>query len=159
MSSIEPVRYEDLPGMLFAGVRRQYSGETNHLIPEQWATFMPMIPQVPGRADGFMYGLIAGGDETGNLDYMVGLRVTNLDTVPCTFDRMILKPQHYAVFEVPEEPHALPKTWMAVFQDWLPNSGRENAGTAEFERYSEDFDPTQGKGAIEIWMAINKVGL
>ncbi len=156
MTSIRPVRYEDLPGMTFAGLRRQYTAQTNHLIPQLWGEFLPTVDAVPGRADAFMYGLIAGGDESGNLDYMVGVRVEDLDTVPRSYDRMILQPQHYAVFEVPPGPQALPKTWIAIFQDWLPNSGRENAGAAEFERYSADFDPESGTGSIEIWMAIKK---
>lgn len=151
---IELDRFEDGRTMLFVGLRRQYTAATNHLIPEQWQTFLPFIEQVKNRIGEYTYGVIGGSDMAGNVDYLSGVEVTDFESAPSDLSRMKLSPQRYAVFIHPNSINTLKQSWMSILSEWIPASPYDVVETAEFERYSADFDAAAGTGRIEIWIPI-----
>lgn len=151
---IELERYEDDQTMQFVGLRRQYTGATNHLIPEQWQTFLPQISKVKNRIGDYTYGVIGGSDMAGNVDYMTAVEVTDFEAAPPDLSRMKLTPQRYAVFVHSKNISTLKQSWMSIFSEWIPASPYQVVETAEFERYRPDYDYTAGTGLIEIWIPV-----
>jgi predicted transcriptional regulator YdeE len=145
---LEPIRYEDGPPMLLAGLRRHHSfAEAVEGIAAQWDAFRALGP-VPGQKDGPLYGVICGGDEQARtLEYMCAAEVDAFDPAATHLGRMRVPPQHYAVFEHRGPASGLQATWQAIWNDWLPRSGRVPVHGPEFELY-------RGSDVIEVWSPI-----
>ena len=60
----------------------------------------------------------------------------------------------YAVFTHEGSLDHIGETMNYIFGEWLEASGRELAGTPDFERYDERFNPEIGTGEMEIWVPI-----
>jgi AraC family transcriptional regulator len=43
---------------------------------------------------------------------------------------------------------------MAIYNEWLPRSGRQAAEAPLLERYDERFDASTGSGGFEIWIPL-----
>jgi AraC family transcriptional regulator len=153
MTPIEPVRYEDGPPMLLAGLRRHFAfDEVADGIPALWRELHALGP-VPNRTGGAAFGVICSGDpETRRMEYMAAVEVSAFDPDAPQAGRMRVPPQHYAVFE-----HVfgtLRETWDAIYGDWLPRSGRTPVHGPDFERYADDADPAAATGGVEIWFPV-----
>ena len=147
-------RFEKLGAKCFAGIRRQYTSETAFRMSEQWAGFMQILQDIPGRMGKDAYGLIGGSDALGNVDYLTGIEVADFDEVPEGLGRMRISPQTYAVFVYPGHVSDINDFWMAIYRDWMPHCGLEMVQQPEFERYSPAFNPVSGKGGMEIWVPV-----
>ena len=60
-----------------------------------------------------------------------------------TWARLRIAPQHYAVFTHRGHNSGIRGTCNAIWNKWLPQSGRE-VDAPDFERYDERFDPHTG---------------
>ncbi|MGV6395160.1 GyrI-like domain-containing protein [Pseudomonas caspiana] len=47
--------------------------------------------------------------------------------------------------------------FFTIFNQWLPDSGCALADAPEFEQYSSDFEPAQGKGRVDVWIPLVRV--
>jgi AraC family transcriptional regulator len=74
--------------------------------------------------------------------------------VPKEFASLRVTEQRYAVFTHTEHVSTVKATFMAIFNNWLPNSGFRSADAAVFERYDERFDARTGMGGFEIWVPV-----
>lgn len=147
-------RFESFGRLLLAGLSRRCEPATRHEIPLLWQRFGPLIGTVPGQVDQVTYGVCYNGDGKGNFDYLAGVEVAGFDALPETMTRLTLEPQCYAVFTHDGALSGLPATVGAIWQQWLPQSGRRTAMAPDFERYGERFDPKTGSGIVEIWLPI-----
>ena len=153
---IEPARFVDDPGMLFVGIRREqsYHGAV-HGIPQQWREFQAQIATISGRVGSDSYGVMCANFETRQaFEYMTAVRVESFDAAMSQLGRMRVKPQRYAVFVHPGHVSEIHRTWMAIWNEWIPRSGLRAVDAPEFEVYSREFDPAVGRGGIEIWCAV-----
>jgi predicted transcriptional regulator YdeE len=143
--------------MLLGGLRRHhpYSASSAE-IARQWAEF-EALGRIPGQLGGTTYGVICGHDADG-FEYMCGVEVESLASLPAGLGRMRVLAQRYAVFVHRGPVLEIRGTWQRILDAWLPVSGYESAQRPDFEIYAADFDPSAGRGAVEIWIAIMPAG-
>jgi len=155
MPTIEPVRFDDGEAMLVAGVRGHHQFDTVATsIPNQWSTLMDISAQLPGTDD-TTYGVICGADPVaGVLEYLCGYRVAAFDGLAEDVGRVRIPEARYAVFEHRGSVATIGATWQAIFNDWLPTSGKAAASSPDYEVYGKHFDSETGSGVIEIWLPV-----
>jgi AraC family transcriptional regulator len=153
---VEEPRRERGGELLIAGLRDRYSNETIAGIPMQWQRFGPYIGAIARRTGGVGYGVCCDFDAAGHFDYVCGVAVSGLAELPAELTNIRIPAQNYLVFRHCGHVSAIPATWRAIMEQWLPASGRRMADTPNFERYSEDFDADKGVGDVEIWIPIQE---
>lgn len=138
--------------MLIAGLRKRYDCDDMKGIPGQWQRFGPRIGKIKGRIGRETFGVISssGGN---TIDYLTGIRVTDVSELPPDFDHIELPPRRYAVFSHDGHVSAI---WQTIHDIWnlLPQSAHEAAAASFLERYGAGFDPRTGLGDIEVWIPI-----
>lgn len=141
--------------MLLAGLRRvhTYSGSAES-IPAQWQALQE-LGAIPGQQGTTAYGAMAAfWPEKQEFEYLSGVEVDTFDGLGPEYGRMRVPAAHYALFTHEGHVSTLRATWEAIWGDWAPRSGYENANTPDLEVYDERFDPRTGSGIIEIWIPI-----
>lgn len=150
-------RFEDGRAFVVAGLGGRYSPATNQEIPALWQEFAPRwFGKVPGQVGQKSYGICYNFDDQGNLDYVAAVEVGSPGDAPAELKQVSIPGGRYAVFPHTEHVSAIGKTWMEIFQKWLPNSGRQLANSPSFELYSESFDPDVAIGGVEIWIPLQE---
>jgi AraC family transcriptional regulator len=153
-TTLRPPRMENGRALLIAGLGDHFNFESLGGIPGLWQRFRDHIGDVPGQIGNVAYGVCYNTDEAGNFDYIAGVEVADFTALPGDFARLRLTEQLYAVFTHDQHVSATRGTFMAIFNDWLPNSGYRSADAAPFERYDERFDGRTGNGGFEIWIPV-----
>ncbi len=147
-------RFESAPGFVVAGLTGRYSPTNNHEIPQLWQRFSPhQFGKIPGQVGEKTYGVCYNFDDQGNFDYAAAVEVDSAAGVPTELTQISIPPGKYAVFAHNGHISAISKTWMDIYQNWLPKSGRKPAKAPSFEVYSEDFDMDR-PGGVEIWIPL-----
>lgn len=141
--------------MLLAGLRRVHSfAGAREGMPAQWEDFQ-RVGMPPGRVGTASYGAICSADPQAQvMEYMTAVEVAGFEGLGPEYGRMRIVPQTYAVFLHRGHVSTVGDTWEAIWNDWLPGSGRQTAPAPDFELYDERFDPRTGSGEIEIWVPI-----
>lgn len=147
-------RFETRPGFIIAGMGDRFTFETNEGIVGLWQAFVPYIGRVPDQVDGHTYGLCCNPGEDGSFEYIAGAQVAQVGNLPASFRHFKLAEHRYAVFRHQGHVSTLHQTFFTLFNQWLPESDYELADAPEFEQYSPDFDPSQGKGYVEVWIPL-----
>ena len=155
-TSLEPPRFEDRPAFHVAGLARHYTFETNHSIPALWQEFAPHIGHIDSQIGDTSYGVCYGGDGQGNFDYMAGVEVSRPGDVASPLTVIEVPAAHYAVFTHRGHISGIRKTVGAIWQEWLPNSGRTYGESPDFELYDQRFDPTSDESEMEVWIPVLK---
>lgn len=148
-TTLRPPRIETGRPLLIAGLGGHFSFDALGGLPALWQRFGPYL--VPGQVT---YGVCYNTDEAGNFDYIAGVEFSDLDAVPKDFAKLRLSEQLYAIFTHTAHISTLRGTFMAIFNDWLPNSGYKSADAPPFERYDGRFDARTGSGGFEVWIPI-----
>ncbi|MES1156823.1 MAG: GyrI-like domain-containing protein [Alphaproteobacteria bacterium] len=156
MAKIDPLRIDVMPTRSFVGLMQTYGAEAPAKIPELWRRFAPHIGSIPGQAGHVAYGIIAHmRHQPFSFDYMAGVEVVSGSAPPPELQALNLPGTTYAVFAHEGHVTALKNTIDAIFNDWLPRSGRETAVEPHLlERYGDGFNPQTGEGDIEVWVAL-----
>ncbi len=154
VGNLEPPRFENGRPLLIAGLSGQYTTNTVDGIPAQWQRFSPHIGRIPGQVARTAYGVVFGSDGAGGFEYLSGVEVADFSGTPAALSRIRIPSQRYAVFSHREHVSRIRNTMHAIWNMWLPASGRDFAEAPFFERYGEAFDPQTGMGDIEIWIPI-----
>ena len=148
-------RFVDGKTMLIAGLGGRYGNENRAQIPILWQKFGPQyFGRVPGQVGMKSYGVCSNMDGRGNLDYLAGVEVSKLDGLPAEFLHVAIAPGRYAVFPHVDHISAIGRTWMDIYDKWLPTSGKSLAAAPAFECYAESFSPEKPIGNVEIWIPI-----
>jgi AraC family transcriptional regulator len=151
---LDPPRLENLGALLVAGLSARYTHETSAGIPAQWQKFTGYIGQVPGQVGRSAYGVCYNGDDTGSIDYLCGVEVSDFSMLPDELSRLRIAPQRYAVFNHDDHVSTIRRTWNTIWNRWLPASGFTAVDAPSFELYGERFDPATGMGGFEIWLPV-----
>ncbi|ACD21443.1 AraC family transcriptional regulator [Paraburkholderia phytofirmans] len=154
LTHLEPPRFEDGKALLVAGLSERYTSETCAAIPSQWQRFGDYFGKVPGQVGNVAYGVCYNADDSGNIDYLCGVEVSDFSALPAELSRLRISPQRYAVFSHREHVSTIRRTWNTIWNQWLPTSGHIPADAPNFERYDEKFDPVSGMGGLEIWLPL-----
>ena len=148
-------RFETGRSMRIAGLGGHFGDHNRAQIPALWQRFGPQyFGRVPGQVDRKCYGVCSNMDAAGNVDYLAGVEVASFAGLPAEMTQLTIAPQRYAVFAHGGHVSELSRTWMDIFDTWLPQSGSEVAAAPSFECYSEAFDPEVAIGNVEIWIPI-----
>jgi AraC family transcriptional regulator len=100
------------------------------------------------------YGVICQTGDAGLFDYICGVEVSELESIPAGLAGLRIPERRYAVFSHRDHVSRIRGAFHTIFNKWLPNSGYELAAAPVFERYLETFDPHTGIGGIEIWVPV-----
>jgi AraC family transcriptional regulator len=148
------LRFEHGRDMIIAGLNMSYNSETRVNIPAQWQRFVPHIGKVPGQIGAISYGVCWNYRPATGFDYLSGVEVRDITTLPAEFAHVQLPARQYAVFTHREHVSSIGKTIDTIRNQWVPQSGLKMADAPCFERYTEEFNPQTGTGGMEIWISI-----
>lgn len=147
-------RMEQLGDLNLVGISRHYPFEKVAEIPDQWQSFVPLIPQITCDSDPVTYGAIYnGGDDS--FDYLSCVELPAGKEPPRTMVSLRVPPQSYLVFWHPGHVATLRETCDAIWTDWLPAFGKAVVEAPWFERYGDEFNPVTGAGGLEIWIPVS----
>lgn len=152
-ASINPPRIVRGDGLLIFGLSQRYQ-RSNAGIPSQWDRFLPHLGHIPHQAGDETYGVICNTDESGSIDYICGVRVSEFPSHPTEFARLRIPPQTYAVFDHHEHISTVSARWQAVWNHALADAGLRASDGPAFERYGKSFDARTGLGGLELWVPI-----
>ncbi len=152
---VEPDRFETGSAMKFAGISRAYTFPNLFGIPAQWMEFGQHYGKVPNQVGKETFG-VSHNMRTEGFDYLSGVQVSSFDGMPGSFATLSIEAQYCAVFKHQGHVSALPMIHQAIWQQWLPQSGKEPAYKPIVEVVKEDFNPMLGMGTIEIWVPIKE---
>ncbi|MBL8021679.1 MAG: AraC family transcriptional regulator [Leptospirales bacterium] len=147
-------RFEKPGQRLFAGLQRTYDCNEPNGLPDQWQEFGPFIGQIKNQKDPVAYGICHNFDEEGNFDYLTAVEISEKSDLPKGFVTLLIPAQEYVVFRHEGHVADIRSTISAAYSDWFPESGKVAAESPMLERYGPEFNPTTGKGGLEIWIAI-----
>ena len=165
MDSIEKIRLaqpkiEDRAAMRLAGLNQRYTSQTIHSIPDQWTRFHPFIEGMVGpKAAGDAFAVVGRmEDGVDGFDYFVAIPLLGRAELVPGVTEMTLPAARYARFSHEGHVSNMRATCAAIFEDALPNSGREADHTyfSFLEYYGPDFSPQTGLGTIEVWVALKR---
>lgn len=147
-------RFEARESFIVAGMGGRFTFETNEGIVGLWQTFVPYMGQVSGQVSDCTYGLCCNPQDDGSFEYIAGVEVSRVEGLPGDFRYFNVQAQRYAVFRHHGHVSTLHQTFFTVFNQWLPESQYTLADAPEFEQYSADFDPSRGRGYVEVWIPV-----
>ena len=97
------------------------------------------MAEVPNRAAlGVSYGVMDNYDEeSGDFDYIAGVEVSSVGTIPEGMVSHAVPDQTYAVFKCTLP--TLHQAFQHAYREWFPESGYMRIKGPEFEWYNEEF--------------------
>ncbi len=153
---------ETRPGFLAVGCAGEFHPGATEDIGQLWQRFAPQKGSIQHRVGTDSFGICVPDVErdTGDDDrftYMASVAVDRLDDIPQGMTGIEIPERTYAVFAYdggigPE----LGQTMASIFGGWLPDSKYEADG-ADFEHYTDEFDPMTGTGRFYICVPIREV--
>ena len=149
---VAPARVVREDAFLIFGLGQRY--RTNAAIPSQWDRFVPYLGTIRNQVGKETYGVICNPDDTGSIEYITGVRVSDFPDDPAEFSRLRIPPQTYAVFEHKDHVSSVGTTWGAIWNHAIADAGYRAADGPAFERYGEQFDGHTGLGGFELWVPI-----
>ncbi|MCW8275206.1 AraC family transcriptional regulator [Pseudomonas sp. PCH199] len=147
-------RFETRAEFVVAGMGERFTFDRNEGIVGLWQAFVPYIGRVPGQINNWNYGLCCNPAEDGSFEYIAGTEVSHVDALPPAFRHFRIPQQNHVVFRHQGHISTIHQTFFTIFNQWLPESDYELADAPEFEQYSSDFDPSQGKGYVDVWIPL-----
>ena len=148
---IESPRFEVLDVLLVAGLNQRYGGlEDSASVPGQWEQFAAEQVRIAGRVGATAYGVCFNLDDEGCMDYMCGVQVTGFGSQPPHLTCLRVPRQRYAVFVHRDHIAGIRRTWDAIWNGWLPQSGHTVADAPLLERYDDHLQPQTGRGGFSL---------
>jgi AraC family transcriptional regulator len=141
--------------MIIAGLNMSYTFETRANIPAQWQHFVPHIGKIPGQIGTTSYGVCWNNRPGIGFDYLSGVEVRDVATLPAEFVHVRLLARQCAVFNHREHVSSIGKTIDTIWNQWVPQSGLKIADAPCFERYTGEFNPQTGMGGMQIWIPLD----
>jgi AraC family transcriptional regulator len=159
LTALEPPRFEFRKPLRLAGLRRHIGSDSLGDITRVWQQFRERRAQLTGAAGLTAYGVVIHSAQGAGVDYLAAVEVDSLAPVPAGFEVISIPAHQYAIFTHRGAVLTLKHTMMAIWNRWLPTSGRvlahpEAESPDMIEYYGEDFDPDTGLGSIEVWLPV-----
>ena len=122
--------------------------------PAHWRRFMAgpyaeIACKRPGPPVGAAYTL---DDES--YDYLCAAPVTQFAQPPRGCENLVIPPAEYAVFLHESNVSRINETYRAIYDVWLPASGRQLAEAPSLDTYTDAFDPRTGEGGVRLWIPL-----
>lgn len=136
------------------GLSVQCSFEDVSAIPEIWGAFNEREAEIASAISGVAYGVCCDADGSGRFRYVAGVEAEVGAEIPPDMDTVAIPANRYAVFTHSGHISDLPKTVYTIWNKALPDSEIEPAKAADFELYDSRFNPSNGRGEVEIWIPI-----
>jgi AraC family transcriptional regulator len=139
----------------FTVVGMHYRGKNeNNEIPQMWQAFGPRMPEIKHMVDQHVaYGISDNMDEsTGEFDYIAGFQVKQVEAIPEGMVCWEVPGGSYAVFTCTLP--TLGETFQHAYKTWLPQSGHQPTGGADFEIYDEKFDSQDPNSLFDVYIPI-----
>ena len=151
--AIEP-RIEKLGALIVVGLSRQQNLANAQAIPGQWQQFMIRYEEIDNKAETIPLSVTTDMDGEGNFSYLTGVVVSSAGTPPKGLVAQSVPAQTYAVFTHSGHTSEIPKTYAAIWDQWVPQSGKVVSGGPCLEKHLPTFNPRTGLGGIEIWIPV-----
>jgi AraC family transcriptional regulator len=151
--TIEP-RIEKLGSLTVVGLSRRQSLANAQAIPGQWQQFMTMYEEIDNKAETIPVSVTTDMDGDGNFSYLTGVVVTSAGKLPKGLVAQSVPAQTYAVFTHSAHVSEIPKTYAAIWDQWVPQSGMVVSDGPWLEKHLPTFNPRTGLGGIEIWIPV-----
>jgi len=160
-STMQTPRIVSRPAFRVAGISCR-STMNNNVIPALWDEFNKICcqtpqPVQPGVALGICYSIGEGPTTPDTpFGYLAGMEVPADAALPEGFEEIAVPASDYAVFEHIGPLDTLRQTYNALYGEWLPASGYEQAGDLDFELYGPRFEYGAADSVMEIWVPVKK---
>lgn len=151
--AIEP-RIEKLGALTVVGLSRQQNLANAQAIPGQWQQFMTRYEEIDNKAETIPVSVTTDMDGEGNFSYLTGVVVSSAGTPPKGLVAQSIPAQTYAVFAHSGHTSEIPKTYAAIWDQWVPQSGKVVSDGPWLEKHLPTFNPRTGLGGIEIWIPV-----
>lgn len=149
--SVEP-KFIKKPVFMLAGYKVSTSWIDNKNIsdiPKMWNTYHACnlgesIPNRVNPIERYDIGICTDFEPAKQkFTYIIGVEVESFDNIPKNAVIKTIPAAEYAVFSTPKADiytfiSTIHRTWRFIYQEWLPSSGYDHAGTHEFETYCEN---------------------
>ncbi len=152
---LEPPRFENVAELRFVGLSEPCRyGATQH-IPSQWQRFMSgPYPAIEHKTKSIPVGISMAGEVDGELNYACAAEVSRFGGIPQGLIKVTLPPAQYVVFTHNDHITTLHTTYVVIWNDWFPASGKTPAEAPGFERHNSTFDTRTGRGGVTIWIPL-----
>ena len=141
--------------LLLVGISERTSfGAASKTIPALWQKFVPHYESIADKAQPIPLGVYTGFDEDGHFDFWCAVEVSRLIDVPGPLAKLAVPKQTYAVFPHRGHVSTIGETYDAIWNDWLPFSGRTAADGPSLEHADPGFDPRTGNGGHTVWVPV-----
>jgi AraC family transcriptional regulator len=147
-------RFETRAAFSIAGMGDRFTFDKNEGIVGLWQAFSPYLGRVPDQVNNWSYGLCCNPGLDGSFEYIAGTEVSCIDSLPPPFRYFRVPQQNYGVFRHQGHISTIHQTFFTIFNHWLPESEYEIADAPEFEQYSADFEPSRGRGYVDVWIPL-----
>jgi AraC family transcriptional regulator len=151
--AIEP-RIEKLGALTVVGLTRRQNLANAEAIPGQWQQFMTRYEEIDNKAEEIPVSVTTDMDGDGNFSYLTGVVVTSAGVPPKGLVAQNIPPQTYAVFTHSGHVSEIPKTYAAIWDQWVPQSGKVVSDGPWLEKHLPTFNPRTGLGGIQIWIPV-----
>jgi AraC family transcriptional regulator len=151
---LDPPVIERRAPMRMAGLAGHFNLDNPAGIPDQWQKFNALAGEVRGITVDGAFGVV-GEMSDGGFDYMSAFAVSDTADLPREFTAVKVQARRWARFTHKGHISGIRATCAAIYGEWLPGSGAEQAEDVSFlEYYGPDFDPRTGLGTVEIWIGL-----
>jgi AraC family transcriptional regulator len=147
-------RIEKLGPLTVVGLARQQNLANAQEIPGQWQQFMTMSEEIDNKADPIPVSVTTDMDGDGNFSYLTGVIVSSAASPPKGLVARSVPAQTYAVFTHSGHVFEIGKTYAAIWDQWVPQSGKVVSDGPRLEKHLPTFNPRTGLGGIEIWIPV-----
>ncbi len=141
--------------ILAVGRRARFSFATTSEIAALWRTFAPQIGSIEHTSQPIPIGVMADLDDEGGFTYACAVEVTDFAAVPSDLQRLRVAPSRYAVFRHLGHVSQLRQTYLAIWDEWFPQSGHSPSAAPVIERHDPSFSVETGEGGLEIWAPVD----
>lgn len=146
---------ETVPEQLFVGLAAPRHMGDSAKIPGQWREFMSgPYHQIANKLDLPPVGVTLPGEAEDEFVYVCAAQVSRFGGTPRGLIELTVGSSQYAVFAHDGHVSELPQTYMAIWNDWLPSSGRTPKKAASLEHHNPSFDPRTGEGGVTVWIPL-----
>ena len=126
----------------------------NPEIPQLWDRFAPRMDEVANLAEAHVsYGLMGNyAEDMASFDYMAGVSVTSVGSLPEGMTSWEVPACTYAVFDATIP--TMGEVFGQIYNRWLATSSYHQSAPFAFEYYGEDFNPHDPNSQMSIYIPV-----
>jgi AraC family transcriptional regulator len=154
--NIAPPRFVTEPTLRFVGLAESCSFEEVARIPAQWQRFMEFYGAIDHKREEIPVGVAQPADDEGRFIYTCAVEVSRFGSHPTPLTTIEIPSRTYAVFDHRGHVSTIYATYMAIWNEALPATGRALADSPVLERHNPTFDTRTGDGGLTLWIPVTE---